>query len=1048
MANRLLLGLLLLSSLPTLARDWFVREGSGGVGTRASPFSDPWEALDKCEAGDSIHVAAGKYYGRLEGAVWKIPFARISLFGGYDKDFKNRDPWKNFTELTFKETSKNKPVGTNRIATGDDYSGLRIDGFVLDMDSQNEHNDDGSLHPKFRMPTPLVIDQPGAVIANNIILNNSSEAISIRQGVTVENNLVVNSVFTGIRVSTGTTLANDTNTSPSTIRNNTIAFTWDPNEAGTGGPRGAAITITGGGVVIDGNLLMNADNQGLTLNTKAEEVVLKNNTFFQNLFSNVKVMGVVPVIIDDDTMDGLDEVGFKSVSGNEVKNPKARFNKEWLELFSRRQGAKPGQVKMDDWNELRRTMGLPVIATGGKAYEGFAPPWKLKDAIALLDIKDVKTGARRKPLPVGPFNENAAPVVQRDYAVGEPSEWANSPETVNGKAFTMLLGLGNSSAVFDYAVKGRIEGVTPETHEATYLWDAKGEIKLIGFYKKGSSISRAIENQSTKRLSSGGKPPALFVIKGRVYEVNMSPRAGILLDSFEEQDLSAATSAPRPKGRDWFVRAGAKGGDGSREKPFKDPYQALEKVEGGDTIHVAEGDYSGKLRTAKFVIDMPFIALLGGYDADFKERDPWKHPTLLRFIKDDKNDYGQGYIVEGALDHRGTIVDGFVFDRRDYNIYEADGDLAVDRSNHSEAIWLYSPGSTVRNCVFLNGAAQALRIGTGNVVENNIFINFVTGVVTVQRGDDNTPALLRNNTIVFGWNDKFGEGNVTTGWGIKFDTQSRGVADNNIIAFIDNHGIEVFGSPGDVSITNNVFSHNLWSNFETSPARNFVDDTTMNQLGEAGLKASSGNVVQSPGLPIDPKWFEVYTNRTAAVPGKVAMDDWNQLRSMMGLNLVATGGKAGSGFAPMYDYKKAVGLFPKTPMKAGAHKVSLPVKFEGIVREEPSFTYEDTDWDTLVAEPTKLVGKRVSIRVSIRGEDNKYPVASVNQNDYASWNFTQPKETGRAKNVYVKRGTKYERTVRTAKMVVGGEKPKETFLVKGVVAGQGDIIADVLIKED
>ena len=83
MANRLLLGLLLLSSVPAVARDWFVREGSAGVGTQASPFSDPWEALDKCEAGDRIHVAAGKYYGRLEGAVWKIPFARISLFGGY-----------------------------------------------------------------------------------------------------------------------------------------------------------------------------------------------------------------------------------------------------------------------------------------------------------------------------------------------------------------------------------------------------------------------------------------------------------------------------------------------------------------------------------------------------------------------------------------------------------------------------------------------------------------------------------------------------------------------------------------------------------------------------------------------------------------------------------------------------------------------------------------------------------------------------------------------------------------------------------------------------
>ena len=62
--------------------------------------------------------------------------------------------------------------------------------------------------------------------------------------------------------------------------------------------------------------------------------------------------------------------------------------------------------------------------------------------------------------------------------------------------------------------------------------------------------------------------------------------------------LSPAASA-RPEGRDWFVRAGSTGGDGTREKPFRDPFQALEKAEGGDAIHVAGGDYFGKLRSGK-----------------------------------------------------------------------------------------------------------------------------------------------------------------------------------------------------------------------------------------------------------------------------------------------------------------------------------------------------------------------------------------------------------------------------------------------------------------
>ncbi|MFO0593983.1 MAG: right-handed parallel beta-helix repeat-containing protein [Myxococcaceae bacterium] len=1039
------LAITLLWTSPANARDWFVREGStNGNGSQASPFGDPWEALEKCEAGDNIHVTGGKYYGQLDGAVWKIPFPRISLYGGYDRDFKKRDPWTNLTELTFKPGSKNKPWSSSRIATGDDYSGSRIDGFVFNLESQNEYDDTGSLSPPKAQKTPLVIDQPGVVIANNIILNTSSEAMSIRPGVVVENNLIVNSVANGIRMTNGTTLRGDTNTRPAVVRNNTIAFTWDPKEAGTGGQRGAAIQYGSGAIVIEGNLLMNSDNQGLTLNDKPEEVTLKNNTFFQNLFSNVKWMKPVPVIIDDDTMDSLEDVGFKAVDGNEVANPKAKLPKDWMDGFSRRQGVKPGQVKMDEWNEFRRTLGLPLIATGGKAYEGFAPAWKLSDALALLDITAVKNGARRKPLTVAAFSEAGPATVQRAWQKAEVSAVA-VPDAMSGKAVEIVVGLGQPAGL-TYA---KMDGVTPDTHEGTYLFDSKGEIKIMAAYKKGSAIARTMEQYSNKRLSSSGTPPALFIAKGVVTSTNMVPRMGVVLDSFEEQQANPADAAgPRPKGRDWFVRAGAKNGDGSKDKPFKDPTNALERAEAGDVIHVAEGEYTGKLRAAKFIVDMPFLTLQGGYDANFTERNPWKHPTVLRFVRDEKNSYGQGAILEGALDHRGTIVDGFVFDRRDYNKYEDDGDMMIDYSNKSESVWLMSPGSVVRNCTFVNGATGALMIGTASVVENNIFMNHVGAVVTVRRGDDNSPTVVRNNTILFSWNEKFGQGNVTMGYGIKFDTQSRGVADNNIIAFIDNHAVEVFGDPMDVTITNNVFSHNLWSNYETSPSMKFIDDATMASFPQAGLKAATGNVVQNPEIAFDPKWFDIYTNRTAPVPGKVAMDDWNQLRNIMGLSLIATGGKAGSGFAPMYDYKKALTLFPKKELKAGAHQVALQVRFDGIVREEPSFAWEDSDWDALIGDPGKLAGKRVAVKVSIRNEDNKYLTPNIDQAAYASWNFMKPLDSGRAKNVYVKRGSKYERVLRNAKVPGPGEKAKEVYVIKGTVQANGDLVADVIVKDE
>ena len=153
-----------------------MREGSAGDGSLARPFSDPWEALARCEAGDRIHVAGGRYYGQLDSGVWKIPFRNIQLFGGYDPAFKSRDPWTQFTELTFKAGSKNKPGSNPRFVFGDEYAGFRLDGFVIDLDSQNRHQDDGSLDPAVREKTPLGLDQPGCVLANNLILNTSDAA--------------------------------------------------------------------------------------------------------------------------------------------------------------------------------------------------------------------------------------------------------------------------------------------------------------------------------------------------------------------------------------------------------------------------------------------------------------------------------------------------------------------------------------------------------------------------------------------------------------------------------------------------------------------------------------------------------------------------------------------------------------------------------------------------------------------------------------------------------------------------------------------------------
>ena len=62
---------------PPAGRDWFVRAGAaGGDGSREKPFADPWQALAACQASDRIHVAEGRYFGRMGAGTWAIRAAR------------------------------------------------------------------------------------------------------------------------------------------------------------------------------------------------------------------------------------------------------------------------------------------------------------------------------------------------------------------------------------------------------------------------------------------------------------------------------------------------------------------------------------------------------------------------------------------------------------------------------------------------------------------------------------------------------------------------------------------------------------------------------------------------------------------------------------------------------------------------------------------------------------------------------------------------------------------------------------------------------------
>lgn len=1033
---------LLVLAAPVHARDWFVREGaSGGDGSMGKPFADPWQALDQCEANDAIHVTGGKYYGRSNVGTWTIPFDGVQLLGGYDKDFKERDPWKNLTQLLWDKTSKNWPKD-ERLTSNAHHT--VVDGVVIDMRDQNKYQDaeqTGRSEDPGRMAALRF--SRAVTVRNSVIINPGENGITCVQGSTIENNLILNALVWGVVVNN----SSNEGTSAATVRNNTIAFSQDDRKPGAGGYAGAAVAVKGPATLAN-NILINSDNNAIYMTVNPEKVSLTGNVFFMNLFSNLK-FGIdgKDTAIDDAAMDELDEVGLKAFEGNEVKNPQLEFDPKWMDRFSKRTAAQPGKLEMNDWNKARQVLGLPMIEKGGAPASGVAPAYDLAMALKLFQPKaNVKAGARKLKLEVK-LSGSADSGPQRSYVKSEVSSWLKNLGSVDGKPLEIVIAIGTTANI-----QGLPSQFKKDDHAGTTLYDPKGDHeRLIGFYKKGSSAQRFVDDNAGW-YSGSGNPSKVFVARGVAYALSSMPRAGFLIESIEQLE-SAGPAAARPAGRDWFVRAGSSGGDGSKDKPFKDPWQALEKVEAGDSVHVAEGEYFGKLKVGRWKIDTTNVSLIGGYDKDFTERNPWKHPTRLYTPAEFKGTRG-GYTIEGEDDHTGAIVDGFIFDKKLNNLYEKDGDLMYSESDKSEHLWLARPGCVIRNNVFLNGAEGALRVAGGQTIENNIFINHVYRTVKAERGFGGT-FVFKNNTVLFSWDPiRFGQGHGSNGHLLSLEGGVVAQVDGNIFEFADNDAIRLAADAKDVELTNNTFSKNLWSNVQRPSDWTSVDDKEFNQLADLKFKKVSGNQLAVSGVPLERSWFDVYLNRVAPVPGKVQMDDWNSLRELMGQPVIATGSKAGSGFAPAYDWAKAVQLFPKnSKITAGAKASTFPAKFTGAApKAETAYDYDESSWDVAKSRDTweKLDGKRVSLKVVIRSTDNQYMLEDIKKDDYLCFTAAGPEGNdsgGLPLRLYVKKGTGPERVVRQAKSYSSGT-PQQTYLIKGVARSNRQMIAEAIERAD
>lgn len=474
---------------------------------------------------------------------------------------------------------------------------------------------------------------------------------------------------------------------------------------------------------------------------------------------------------------------------------------------------------------------------------------------------------------------------------------------------------------------------------------------------------------------------------------------------------------------DWYVAAGSDG-EGTKDAPFDDPQRALDAAASGDVIHVVQGEYYGKLKIGYLVIDKRGLTLAGGYkDKTFTERNPFLYPTFIKPYPGSKSSSFDGGDIRvkhttGYVDHWSTTIDGFWFDRKEQNGYgpldappdKCPGCISVPLGSNTNPVLVFeNPDCHIRNCVFMNTALYAVRVtGDGSSVENNLFLNVnYCGIDVYGKGEllakgyRFSKILVKNNTFVSAWNARSLE-------------RAAG-------SFI------IQGGNADITVTDNIFhlsnGNSASMGYAVKDERNFQADKWIHFLRNSvsqmrggvasvymtDLKASANidflkdlrdtpweakeNDDQNPFFQFDKEWL---THYAMAIPKddpsskKVNMDDFNKMRSMLGLPLdmgsVSLGGaylaryypldhvKTGAFFTTANEKLKGRGLQAAGPFSivkaAMAPKGSDAAAGAGSAAGAKE--YKEIDWNKLWTEGDTLIDQPVRFRAYYMGTDSSY----------------------------------------------------------------------------
>ena len=295
--------------------------------------------------------------------------------------------------------------------------------------------------------------------------------------------------------------------------------------------------------------------------------------------------------------------------------------------------------------------------------------------------------------------------------------------------------------------------------------------------------------------------------------------------------------------------SGSNSNDGSKGSPLKNIQSAIDmakkkKVTDGESIEIriAEGEYKGKLRVAKWIFEdlgKKSLIVKGGYSSNFEDRDPFTYQTILRADKEHRSPIKVELKDGAALDLDGLVVDGT-------GLHEYDGDRVISdlRFPIIQLNGAYRGAKfTMQNCTVHNSIGSAVHLNKSwsstFIIKNNVIGGGERALYVTQNLKEKTKVTFEDNTVF----STLADSPV-----IVFDGSNAEISINgNLFLNVDGSG-PIFkngnGQHEGVSITNNSFI-NTSDIYETS-----VNSKTivvgLDEIGDTKSTSSGNKKVKSP----------------------------------------------------------------------------------------------------------------------------------------------------------------------------------------------------------